>query len=80
MLRFLQSANIPCLPKLTPKKVIDILLRNGFEHHHTTGSHRFYFHPIRKKITMVAYHTKDLPRGTLTEIIKQSGLRRSDFL
>ncbi len=68
------------IPALTPKKIIAVLLQNGFVLKHTTGSHYIYYHPIRGNITLVSYHNKDIPRGTLKEIIKQSGLSRSAFL
>lgn len=65
---------MPKLPRLTPRKVIAILKRNGFVLDHATGSHFVFYHPKTKKRVTVAYHTKDIPSGTLHSILKQAGL------
>ena len=66
---------MPKLPSLTPDRVIEILLQNGFEFDHQTGSHRVYYNPETKKRAVVPYHRKDLPKGTLLSILKQAGLK-----
>jgi len=66
---------MPRIPHLTPKKVIAILKREGFILDHTTGSHFVFYNPKTKRRTMVAYHTKDIPKGTLHEILKQAGIK-----
>lgn len=70
---------MPKLPRLTPRKVIAILKRNGFILDHTTGSHFVFYHPKTKKRVTVAYHTKDIPRGTLHSILKEAGLSSKDL-
>ena len=70
---------MPRLPRVTPKEVIRILKKNGFEVDHVTGSHYILYHPTTKKRVTVAYHTKDIPRGTLHSILKEAGLSRKDF-
>ncbi len=67
------------LPNLTPKKVIALLKKKGFLLDHTTGSHYVFYHPTTKKRVVVAYHAKDMPKGTLREILKQAGLSREDL-
>lgn len=66
---------MPKLPALTPDEVIRILVQNGFELDHQTGSHRVYYNSATKKRVVVPYHRKDLPKGTLNSILKQAGLR-----
>ncbi|OHA03451.1 MAG: hypothetical protein A3J58_03590 [Candidatus Sungbacteria bacterium RIFCSPHIGHO2_02_FULL_52_23] len=66
-------------PSLTPKKIIAVLKRNGFCLDHTTGSHFVFYHPVTKRRTVVAYHTKALPKGTLIAILKQAGLSLDDL-
>ncbi len=66
---------MPKLPALTPNEVIKILLQNGFELDHQTGSHRVYYNSASKRRVVVPYHKKDLPKGTLISILKQAGLR-----
>jgi len=66
---------MPKLPALTADKVIKLLLKNGFELDHQTGSHRVYYNSETKKRVVVPYHKQDLPKGTLLSILKQAGIR-----
>ena len=66
---------MPKIPSLTAEKVIRLLLQNGFELDHQTGSHRVYYNRTTKKRVTVPYHKKDLPKGTLMSILKQAGLK-----
>jgi predicted RNA binding protein YcfA (HicA-like mRNA interferase family) len=66
---------MPKLPALTPDKVIKLLLRNGFELDHQTGSHRVYYNSKTKKRVVVPYHKQDLPKGTLLSILKQADIK-----
>lgn len=68
------------LPSLTPEKVMRALERAGFALHTIKGSHHYFKHPHREGYVTVAVHRRDLPRGTLTAIIKQAGLSREEFL
>lgn len=69
------------LPTLTPRKVIQALERGGFFVHHTTGSHYALRHPDDPTIRVtVPLHTRDIKRGTLHSIIKQTGLTVGEFL
>jgi len=63
----------------TPADVIRALVRAGFELHHTRGSHRYYWHAGQRRMVTVAFHRRDLKRGTLTAIIKQAGLTVEEF-
>ena len=68
------------LPILTARVVIKKLLRAGFRHIYTKGSHYYFKHYISGRITSVPYHSKSLGRGLLTKIIKQAGLTVKQFL
>jgi len=68
------------LPACTPEMVIRVLERAGFFLDHSTGSHRYYRHPERPGIVTVPFHRRDLKRGTLLAIIKQTGLTGEGFL
>lgn len=65
---------MPRFRSLTPRKVLKILQKEGFFIDHTTGSHYILYHPRTKKRVSVAYHAKDLPKGTLQAILKESGI------
>lgn len=68
------------LPACTPADVIRVLARAGFALHHTRGSHRYYWHSGHRLMVAVAFHRRDLKRGTLTAIIKQAGLSVEEFI
>lgn len=57
------------LPSLKYRDVVASLRRHGFEYNRKTG-----------RVTMVACHPGDLPRGTLRAIIAQTGLSVDEFL
>jgi predicted RNA binding protein YcfA (HicA-like mRNA interferase family) len=60
--------------------VIRILEKKGFILDRTKGSHRIYRNPDTKARVVVPFHRKDLPRGTLLEILKQAGIDKSDLV
>jgi predicted RNA binding protein YcfA (HicA-like mRNA interferase family) len=39
------------------------------------GSHRVYRHPTRDGIVTRPWHSRDIPRGTAHNILKQAGLK-----
>jgi len=71
---------VPKLPSLDPKNIINILKRNGFVLDRTKGSHHIYYHPDSKRRVIIPFHKKDLPKGTLMEILRQAGLRKEDII
>ncbi|MDD4765681.1 MAG: type II toxin-antitoxin system HicA family toxin [Atribacterota bacterium] len=71
---------MPKLPSLDPKNIINILKRNGFVLDRTKGSHHIYYHPESKRRVIIPFHKKDLPKGTLMEILRQAGLRKDDII
>ena len=70
---------MPKIPSLTPQKVIKILEKKGFVLDRSKGSHRIYYHPETKRRVVVPFHKKDLPKGTLLEILKQAGIDRDEL-
>jgi len=67
------------LPVLSGKKCVQILQNNGFELRRQKGSHIILRHISTKIIVTVPNH-KELDRGTLRAIIRQSGLDLKLFL
>jgi predicted RNA binding protein YcfA (HicA-like mRNA interferase family) len=43
------------------------------------GSHRVYYHSESKRRVIISYHKKDLPKGTLMEILKQAGISKEEL-
>ena len=61
--------------------MIAALERAGFVHVWTKGSHYGFRHRAdARRQVIVPYHARDLPRGTLREIIKQAGLTVEAFV
>ncbi len=67
------------LPSLTPKKLIRILSKIGFMVYRQTGSHAILVNEVLEKQVVVPIHSKDLKKGTLHSIIKQTGLSSNEF-
>jgi len=66
------------LPACTPAKVLRALEQAGFILVRQKESHRMY---IKTHLSVVIpFHNKDLKKGTLKNIIKQSGLTLEEFL
>jgi len=63
------------MPKsFTPKQIIRILTRHGFILKRIKGSHHIFQHPESKRRVTVPLHQRDLPKGTLNQILKDAGL------
>ena len=67
------------IPALTPKKIIKILEKKGYVLDRVKGSHHIYYHPEMRKRVVVPLHKKELPRGTLIEILRQAGISREEL-
>jgi predicted RNA binding protein YcfA (HicA-like mRNA interferase family) len=65
------------LPVLKPKEVVKVLLKVGFVKKRQTGSHLIL--AKNGKIVPVPIHAKDLKKGVLKSIMKQSELTVKDF-
>ena len=66
------------LPAVSPKDLVKILLKHGFIERMGHGSHRIYIHPDGRRTT-IAFHSKEIPRGTLRAILKQIQLELKDL-
>lgn len=67
---------MPKLPSFTSKDIIRILEKEGFVLDRIKGSHHIYYHPETKRRAVIPFHKKDLPKGTLFEILKQAGISK----
>ena len=70
---------MPKLPTLNAKKIIKILKEKGFILDRVKGSHHIYFHPETRKRAVIPMHKKELPKGTLIEILKQAGISKEEL-
>lgn len=63
---------MPHLPPRTPAEVVKILEQHGFRKVRQKGSHAFY--SSGRVILTVPMHRRELAKGTLRAIIRQSQL------
>ena len=69
------------LPILSGRDVIKILSKQGFAVARQKGSHVILVKEIKDgKIGVVVPNHKEIDKGTLLEIIRQSGMAKEDFL
>ncbi len=60
---------------LTPKKLVKLLIENGFETVSQKGSHLKLINKQTGKQTVVPMHDKELGKGLEQAILKQAGLK-----
>jgi predicted RNA binding protein YcfA (HicA-like mRNA interferase family) len=70
---------MPRLPPLSPKKVIAILEKKGFVLKKVTGSHYIFARAETKRRVTVPFHSQDIARGTLLQILKDAGISREEL-
>lgn len=68
------------VPNIRPRKVIQVLKKAGFQEVRQTGSHLILVNKERRKVVPIPMHAKDIKRGLLVSIIKQSGLTIYEFM
>jgi len=70
------------LPSVTARDVLRVLRNAGFSVVRTTGSHFRLVHDTdpTRQTTVPVHKGKDIPRGTLRDIIKQAGLTVEEFI
>lgn len=66
-------------PARTPKDLIRLLQKHGFELVRSKGSHQIFKNRTTGKMTLVPMHKGDLPRGTLLAILKQAGIDKEEL-
>jgi predicted RNA binding protein YcfA (HicA-like mRNA interferase family) len=71
---------MPKLPVLKPKDLIKKLEKIGFVKDRQSGSHIIMYHPITKRRAIIAYHLKEIKRGTLNSLLKEACIDRSELL
>ncbi len=68
------------MPKIyTPKQVLAKFKKLGFIEDRQKGSHKILIHPETRKRAVIPFHVKDLPRGTFSAILTESGITKEEF-
>lgn len=60
---------------MKPKELIKTLQADGWYLVRTKGSHQIFKHPTKPGMPVVPLHNKDLKPGTLSNILRQAGLK-----
>lgn len=68
------------LPTIKPKDLVKKLEKLGFVKQRTTGSHIIFKHPLTGNRANVPFHLKEIPKGTLSAILRESGIRKEDII
>ena len=68
------------LPTVKPRQVIRFLEQNGYVLDHTSGSHYIFYHPASRRRAVVPSHNRDLPKGTLMSLLRESGFTREELI
>lgn len=63
------------MKKYSPKKVIQILMKNGWYEKRVRGSHHIFRKDDNPNIVTVSISKNPIPFGTLKNISKQSGIK-----
>jgi predicted RNA binding protein YcfA (HicA-like mRNA interferase family) len=67
------------LRALTATQVLAILRRHGFEPIRQSGSHIVVKHTDGRWTTLPMHRGRDLPKGTLRQILRDTGLTSADL-
>jgi len=68
------------LPVLKPKQVIRKFEKLGFIKDRQAGSHLVMYRNKDKKRAVILLHVRDLAKGTLLAILRESGIGKDEFL
>ncbi len=60
---------------MTPSKLIKLLSKHGFVFTRQSGSHAIFKNDQENKKVVVPIHSKDIPKGTLSAILKDAGIK-----
>jgi predicted RNA binding protein YcfA (HicA-like mRNA interferase family) len=71
---------MPKLPVLKPRQVLKKFEKLGFIIDRQSGSHVILYRSIDKRRAVIPLHLKDIKKGTLSAILRESGISRDDFL
>jgi predicted RNA binding protein YcfA (HicA-like mRNA interferase family) len=72
---------MPKLPRITSRKLLQVLLRAGFYIHHQSGSHANLRHYTKTYLhVVVPRHSGDLAPKTIKSIISQAEMTVAEFV
>mgnify|MGYP001575630642 CR=1 FL=1 len=60
---------------MNPRKLIQLLRRNGFVFLRQSGSHAIFKNEMKNIKVVIPIHNKNIPRGTLHAILKDAEIK-----
>ena len=69
----------PKLPVLTSREIISVVEKHGFEFDRQSGSHAIYIHPDGRRTTIPIHGKRDIGKGLLRQIMRDTNLTVEDF-
>lgn len=70
---------MPKLPSLTPNRIAKLLKYSGLMLDRVRVSHHVYYNPQTKRRVVISFHKRELPKGTLLEILKRAGVAKEEM-
>ena len=67
------------LPRISGKKLIKALRKNGFEVLRIRGSHHFLAHPDGRRTVVPAHGNETIGTGLMSKILRDCEIERDDF-
>lgn len=69
----------PHLPGLTARELIAVLKKHGFELDRQSGSHAIFIHKDGRRTTVPIHGKRDIGKGLLRQILKDTELSIEDL-
>ncbi|MDR0903137.1 MAG: type II toxin-antitoxin system HicA family toxin [Ruminococcus sp.] len=60
---------------MTAKQAEKIITKDGWYYIGAEGSHHHYLHPTKKGKVTISFHHGDIPKKSLSSIMRQAGLK-----
>jgi len=61
----------------TVKQLRKIIEADGWYLNRQEGSHAQYKHPVKKNLTTLPIHDKDMKKGTAASVLRQAGIKNN---
>jgi predicted RNA binding protein YcfA (HicA-like mRNA interferase family) len=70
---------MPKLPSISPQELAKALEKDGFTLIRIRGSHHTYYNNEKDLVTVVPFHSYDVPKKLLCKILKEADISREEL-
>ena len=67
------------MKSISGKKLCKVIEKFGWTLSRIKGSHHIYYQPETKRRVVIPLHKRDLPKGTMLEVLKQAGISKEEL-